>query len=364
VNYRFIVPGGAPDPSLLAAAAAHTRPLEPGDAVGVIAWRGRPTRGVYVFEQEGSAHFKLPTMASPDDVRLATELAIRHARARNVPIDVEDPPDGYDEARAPAPPPGCSAAFWVRPEELEAWPKDWHTPHSLAGAMSTLEVVKTGGAVVLSGPFRRSFLGMRMFRDGLGGDGLGGEEVFARFTELLANAQREDDATLPVMPRFLGGSVLGRQGFFSKLLGKGKLPLPPHALWSPPPNPTFESPRAYEGDLVTYRAQRRSEANHTVAWPGVRCLVPHSDYVAVRASEDVWGCVPFAAFMEALGERFRWLDEYTAVVHTPEGSTWHELLQRLTPAVKALIPHEEQFNMTAQQLFAAVEAERAPQAAD
>src|SRR5687767_2684337 len=123
MSYRFAVPGGAPDLGLVSAASAHARPLEAGDARGVIAWRGRTTRGVYVYEREGSAHFKLPTMASPDDVRLATELAIRHARARDVPIDAEDPPaeSGYSEARAPAPPPGADGMFWVRPEELENW---------------------------------------------------------------------------------------------------------------------------------------------------------------------------------------------------------------------------------------------------
>jgi hypothetical protein len=362
MSYRFAVPGGAPDPGLLRAASAHARPLEPGDASGVIAWRGRTTRGVYVYEREGSAHFKLPTMASPDDVRLAMELAIRHAVARGVPIDVEDPPSesGYSEATAPAPPPGTDGLFWVRPEELERWPRNWYTPHGLAGAMSTLQVVKTGGAVVLSGPYRRSFMGMRMFRESLGPNERGQEEVYAHLCELLANAQREDDATLPVMPRFVGGNVIGQQGFFAKLFGKSSLPLPSGARWSPPSNPTLEPARALEGDLITYTAQRRSDAHHTVAHPGVSYLLPHSDYVALRESAEVWCCVPFGHFMEALGERFRWLDEYTAVVRAPEQGPWNELCRQLAPAAVARIPHEPQLLKTTQDLLAEYMASTAP----
>jgi hypothetical protein len=361
MSFRFAVPGGAPDLGLLRAASAHSRALEPGDAPGVIAWRGRTTRGVFVYESEGSAHFKLPTMASPDDVRLAMELAIRHAVARGVPVDAEDTPGRYDGANAPAPPPGVTGLYWVRPEELESWPRNWYTPHGLAGAMSTLEVVKTGGAVVLSGPHRRSFMGMRMFRESLGTNERGEEEVYAHLSELLANAQREDDATLPVMPRFVGGSVIGQQGFFARLFGKSSLPLPSGARWSPPSNPTLEPARAFEGDLITYRAERRSAAHHTVAHPGVSYLLPLSDYVALRESSEAWCCVPFGHFMEALGERFRWLDEYTAVVRAPEQAAWNELCQRLAPAAVARIPHEPDLMKTTQGLLAEYMAREAGQ---
>jgi hypothetical protein len=353
MSYRFIVPNGGPDASLLSAASAQHKALGEQDAKGFIAWRGQTSRGVFVFEEDGHAHFKLPVMASVDDVALATELAIRHALARNLPIDVEEPMHDFDDQKAPAGPAGYEGGNFVRPEELQAWPDDWFEPHAGAGFIFSL--VKQKGAVWLSGPHRRTFLGMRSF--GLAAesvpDGASNEQVSAKLREMLTRAQEPERALLPLMPRFVGGEIIEQKGFFSRLVGKGKLQLPKNAPWSPSPFNAVVPAFCHEGDIRAETPERRSQPNHTIALSGQRYQLPLSDYVALRESEAVWSCVPFATFMEALGPRFEWLDDFTAIVDAPGEQAWQELLATLAASSVGRIAHEPDFDKTSQELLAA-----------
>jgi hypothetical protein len=352
MSYRFVVPRGGPDKALLSAAGAQWTPFTAQGDHGVIAWRGRSSRGVGVFEEEGNAHFRINTMASPDDVSLAMELAIRHALARNVPIDAEDVPHGhYHESKAPEAPPGFQGIYLVRAEELQAWPADWYEPHATSAAPLLARIVRDGGAVCLSGPQRRTLVGVRWFLQCFAREGVSMQAGMAQLIELLADAQDVRDARLPLMPRWLGGSPVGAQGLFSKLLGKHKLPVPARAMWSPSPFACLGPTHPYGGDIISLPPDKRREGNHTVAIKGATYLLPLSDYVALRETHSEWMCVPFGTFMEALGTAFRWLDEYTAVISAPDGEQWNALLARLTPAAIARIPHQDDFLKTAQDLY-------------
>ncbi|MCY1083712.1 hypothetical protein [Archangium lansingense] len=352
MSFEFIIPGGGPDSQLLRDAGAEFKELAPEEGPGWLAWRGRPARGVFVFEEEGTAHIKLMTLSSDDDVALAQELAVRLARARGMPIDVEEPPEGIEPAEglAPAAPEGFEGLFLFAPEEVEKWPSGWFHDQNIAGFLGVSQMAKMGGASLVSGPFRRTFVGRQVMSRLSGAQAPKGflsklfrrneldpDEAVPKLLEVLMGAQERLMSELPLRPRLMTSDVK----------------LPRTAKWSASAMDSLMPPSCHERDVMMFGRELRDEAHYTIALPGP-ALLPVSDYVALRESETAWACVPFHRFLELLGAaRVRWVDECTVWVDPPRGNDWTALMGLLIWEVTGKVAHQDELLRTSQELVAA-----------
>jgi hypothetical protein len=264
-----------------------------------------------------------------------------------MPIDAEDLPDEveHSDETAPKAPEGYEGIFLLRPEELEAWPSDWHRDQNMAGLGGVLTFAGERRVALLTGPRRTSLIGARaLARLAPNSGGLWSklfnklpapdpQTAVPRLVELLIEAQQLAPREHALQPRFLNRT----------------LPLPRNAEWSPNASESQMLPFCLRGDISSLNPMAREAASFTPLLGGTS-LVPLADYVAVRETNAAWACAPFALLLEVLGPRARWLDEVTLRAELPDGAEWKAMSERLCGAAVGRIKHGDEFSKSAQEL--------------